>query len=620
MTETEKGASELRTLAELPFHVAGRFPKRVLIERCHEDESGHLELSSREFFDRVRDLSLGLSEIGLESGDRVAIISESRPEWLIADFSVLTCGAVSVPIYPTLPEKSVQYILSDSAARIVVVSDEIQADKVRSVASHLSELQVLIVMEPGSKSVSTAELDLNEVSFSQVSVRGHERLMTEEGLARKFKEIAFTVSPSQLATIIYTSGTTGDPKGVMLSHGNIASNIRDAETMIVVTDGDHALSFLPLSHVFEMMVVCLYLYKGVSISFAESLDTVARDLSAVKPTLMTGVPRLYEKLYSRIHEAVSAGSLFRRVLFHWAISIGHKRARSTMEGRPVSLMVKLQHGLADLLVLSKIRDRLGGRIRFLVSGSAPLGVDTAEFLFAIGTPVLEGYGLTETSPVLTVNSLSEPRVGTVGRVIPNVELKVAEDGEILARGPNVMGGYYGKPSATREAIIDGWFHTGDIGSFDADGYLTITDRKKEIIVTAGGKNVAPAPIESRLKKASIVAEAILVGDRRPFIGALLVPDFEILRTVLDEVSVEESLSEIVQNQKVIDLFDNVVRELNADLPGYEQIKRFTLLPAEFGISTGELTPTMKIKRKVVAETWVETIDSLYEKEALGSTT
>jgi len=613
MTETEQGASELRTLSVLPFHVAGRFPKQVLIERCHEDESGHLELSSREFFDRVRDLSLGLSEIGVESGDRVAIMSESRPEWLISDFSALTCGAVAVPIYPTLPERLVRYILSDSAARVVVVSDEIQAAKVRSVASHLSELQALIVMEQGSESVSTADLDVKEYSFSQVSLRGHERLMTEDGLARKFKEIAFGIKPAQLATIIYTSGTTGDPKGVMLSHGNIASNIKDAETMIVVTDSDHALSFLPLSHVFEMMVVCLYLYKGVTISFAESIDTVARDLSGVKPTIMTGVPRLYEKLYSRIHEAVSSGPQIRRYLFDWAIEVGHKRAHATMEGRPASLMARLEYRVADQLVLSKIRDRLGGRIRFLVSGSAPLGVDTAEFLFAIGTPVLEGYGLTETSPVLTVNSLSEPKLGTVGRVIPNVELKVAEDGEILAKGPNVMGGYYGKPSATREAIIDGWFHTGDIGSFDAEGYLTITDRKKEIIVTAAGKNVAPAPIESRLKKASIVAEAILVGDRRRFVGALLVPDFEILRTMLDSVSPEVPLSEIVKSQAVIDLFNNIVRELNADLPGYEQIKRFALLPAEFGISTGELTPTMKVKRKVVSEKWAETINSLYER-------
>ena len=597
----------LTTLAALPFHFSGRHPKAALMGRCSGD--GIDALSSSELFDRIRDVSLGLGGLGVEAGARVAILSDSRPEWVIADLATLTAGAVTVPIYPTLPAAQVRYILADSGASVAVAADEEQAAKVRAVWPELPDLRALVVMDPGDAPDDGGAAGGEELSLDALVARGHQRLITEDGLGRRYKETATGISPDQLATIIYTSGTTGEPKGVMLTHGNVATNIMDAGGVVRLTDADEALSFLPLSHAFERAVVSLYLYNGVTVTFAESLETIARDLQRVRPTVMTGVPRVYEKLHARIHEAVAAGPALRRRLFHWAVGVGLARARATIEGRPVPLPVRLQFPLADRLVLSKIRGRLGGRIRFLVSGSAPLLVSVEEFLFAIGAPVVEGYGLTETAPTLTVNPLERPKPGTVGPAIPNVELRIADDGEVLARGPNVMQGYYGKPEATAEVLRDGWFHTGDIGSLDEDGYLTITDRKKELLVTAGGKNVAPSPVEAALKRSPLVAEAVLLGDRRPYIAALLVPDFAALAARLPAEGT--SREEVCERADVVQLFEEGIADVNATLPRYEQIKRFKLLPAEFSVATGELTPTLKVKRRVVAERWGEAIEGLY---------
>jgi long-chain acyl-CoA synthetase len=600
---------ELRTLAALPFHFVGRHPKPALLRRCRGDAVE--ELSTQEFFDRIRDFSLGLGALGVEPGDRVAILSDSRPEWLIADLAALTAGAVTAPIYPTLPEGQVRYILADSGARVVVVADETQAAKVRAVWDELPDLSALVLMDPAGepKAAAGAASGREELSLAEATGRGHRRLMTEDGLGREYKERAAAVAPDQLATIIYTSGTTGEPKGVMLTHGNVASNVMDGGAVVRVHAEDDALSFLPLSHAFERAVVFLYLYHGVTVTFAESLDTIARDLGTVKPTVMTGVPRVYEKFHARVHEAVAGAPAVRRRLFHWAVGVGLRQARARLAGRSVGLSARLQLGLAERLVLSKIRGRLGGRLRFVVSGSAPLSTPIAEFFFAIGIPVVEGYGLTETSPTLTVNPLERPKLGTVGPAIRNVELRIADDGEVLARGPNVMQGYYGKPEATAEVMRDGWFCTGDIGSLDDDGYLTILDRKKELIVTAGGKNIAPNPIEAELKRSALVAEAVLIGDRRPYVSALLVPDFTALAT---RAAVEgASREEIVERPDVVALFDEVVNRANDGLARHEQIKRSALLPAEFGIATGELTPTLKVKRRVVAQRWSDAIERLY---------
>ncbi|MEE8129633.1 MAG: long-chain fatty acid--CoA ligase [Vicinamibacterales bacterium] len=596
----------ISTLADLPFHASGRYSKPVLVRRCAGDRFE--EYSSREFFDHIRDLSLGLAGLGVQPGDRVALICESRPEWLMADLAILTQGAVTVPVYPTLPAAQVRHLLADAAASVAIAGDETQAAKVREAWPELGDLRTLIVVDASD---GAGQSD-RELTFADAQARGHRRLMVENGLAREFKETAAAIQPDQLATIIYTSGTTGDPKGVMLTHDAVVSNVLGVDTMVTPVEDDEALSFLPLSHALERTVMYLYLLKGVTITFAESTETIARDMQRVKPTVMTGVPRVYEKLHARVLETAAQASKVRQAIFAWALRVG--RACSALEhagGQPSSLM-RVQRRVADRLVFSQIRERMGGRLRFVVSGGAALSTVVAEFLFAIGVPVFEGYGLTETAPVLTINPETAPRLGTVGKAIPRVELRIADDGEILARGPNVMFGYYGKPEATAEAIKGGWFCTGDIGRLDDDGYLMITDRKKELLVTAGGKNVAPQPIEQRLKQHPLVAEAMLVGDGRPFISVLILPDWAALAAAVPD-SANADRAALVQRADVRARFDEVVSEVNADLPHFEQIRRFAALPTELSVEAGELTPTLKIKRRVVAEKWRATIDGLYER-------
>ena len=596
----------ISTLADLPFHTSGRYPKPVLVRRCAGD--GFEEYSSREFFDRIRDLSLGLAGLGVQPGDRVALISESRPEWLMADLAILTRGAVTVPVYPTLPAAQVRYLLADAGASVAIAGDEAQAAKVREAWPELGDLRTLIVIDPREG----AEQSDQELTFADAQAHGHRRLMAENGLAREFKEAVAAIQPDQMATIIYTSGTTGDPKGVMLTHDAIVSNVLGVDTMVAPVENDEALSFLPLSHALERAVVYLYLLKGVTITFAESTETIARDMQRVKPTVMTGVPRVYEKLHARILETVAQAPKVRQAIFAWALRVGRACSAVKLAGGHPSPLMRVQRQLADRLVFSQIRERMGGRLRFVVSGGAALPTVVAEFLFAIGVPVLEGYGLTETAPVLAINPETAPRLGTVGKAIPRVELRIADDGEILARGPNVMLGYYGKPEATAEAIKNGWFYTGDIGRLDDDGYLMITDRKKELLVTAGGKNVAPQPIEQRLKRHPLVDEAMLVGDGRPFISVLILPDWAALAAALAD-SADADRAELVQRADVRARFDDVVSEVNADLPRFEQIRRFAVLPTEFSVEAGELTPSLKIKRRVVGEKWRETIDRFYER-------
>jgi long-chain acyl-CoA synthetase len=612
--------SQIATLAQLPSHVAGRFPA-TSVRRCTPD--GYDEMSGREFFEQIRDVSLGLAALGVCPGDRVALICETRPEWLLSDLGTLCAGAVAVPIYPTLPPSLVGFILKDAGVETVIASDEEQADKVRQVKGEVPQLRNIVVVEPGGAPRPTtvrAEPDNSgdpnpsaclEVSLAQVAQRGHQRLMHENGLAREFEEAVAAVASDQLATIIYTSGTTGPPKGVMLTHGAIVANLVDADQMAPPNERDDALSFLPLCHALERMVVYLYLYKGVRVTFAESLDTVPRDMMRVKPTIMTGVPRVFDKLRARVLEAVAESSRFRQRLFQWALRVGEAKASAELDGRQSTLAVRLQHRVADRLVLSKVRERVGGRLRFVVSGGAPLSSTVAGFLFAVGIPVLEGYGLTETAPVLTVNPLAAPRIGTVGKALPRVELRVADDGEILARGPNLMLGYYKRADATAEVVRDGWFHTGDIGRLDDDGYLSITDRKKAILVTAGGKNVAPQPIEEKLKQHALVSEAMLLGDARPFVAAVIVPDFASLGARMGVTDADRA--SLVGRDDVRTLFETVVNAVNTDLPAYAQLKKFALVATELTQAGGELTPTMKVKRQVVAERWKDTIDALYTR-------
>jgi long-chain acyl-CoA synthetase len=478
--------------------------------------------------------------------------------------------------------------------------------KLQKVRHALASLEVIILFD--ANQAPTGSL----IALEEVAARGHARMVGEWGVAKDFKDRARQIRPEDLATVIYTSGTTGEPKGVMLTHHNIMSNVRSCMHVLPMSPADVGLSFLPLSHAFERTVAYICLSNGVSIVYAEAIDTLARDLLLSRPTLMTAVPRVFEKFYTRVLEGVAQQPTYRRAMFNWAKGLGERRVRGLKEGRVPAGGV--MHSLAERLVYAKVRARMGGRLNYLVSGSAPLPAFIGEFFFAIGIPIVEGYGLTETAPVLTVNPIEAPRFGTVGRAIPDVELRIADDGEILARGPNVMIGYYNKPEATREVLEpDGWFHTGDVGHIDADGFLAITDRKKDLIVTSGGKKVAPQPIETRLKAHPLVAEAMLIGERRKYPAILIVPDFEALDRRLRELGRPEEIDRraLVARPDVLALYQELVDGINRDLAQFERIKKIGLLPREFAIATGELTPTLKVRRKTVAETWKDLIEELY---------
>jgi long-chain acyl-CoA synthetase len=604
--------ADVRTIADLPFHFMGRFPKPVLLGRC---KSGGMDtLSSKELFERVRDVSLGLTALGIRSGDCVAIVSESRPEWLIADLAILTNGAVTVPVYPTLSSPQARYILHDCAAKAAIVSTRDQLDKIREVRHQLPVLSAVVLVDGWNESDSPSVM-----SFDALAGRGHERMTAEWGAGKEFRDRARRVRPDDLATIIYTSGTTGEPKGVLLSHSNLVSNVKAGGDVLQLSQDDVALSFLPLSHSFERTVSYIYLFSGVTIGFAESLDTIARDIVTVRPTLLTGVPRMFEKLHSRIMEKGLSEPGLKSTIFRWAIAAGAARGQAELRGREPGLLDRLQAALADRLVFSKIRQNLGGRIRYLVSGSAPLPAAIAEFFQGVGVPIVEGYGLTETAPILTVNPPDAPRVGTVGRAIPGVMLRIAEDGEILAQGPNIMAGYHNKPEATAEVLRDGWFHTGDIGTIDENGYLTITDRKKDLLVTSGGKKIAPQPIEAMLKRSPLVAEAVLLGDRRKHAAVLIVPEFAALERRLKELGRPPGTrKELATRTDVLALYQEIVDALNRDLAQFERIKRIGILPTEFSIASGELTPTLKVKRKIIEERWRAEIEALYAEDSARS--
>jgi len=454
------------------------------------------------------------------------------------------------------------------------------------------------------------------LALSALAERGHASMIAGWGVARAFRDRERQVRPEHLATIIYTSGTTGEPKGVMLSHRNLISNVFAGHTMVPVNDQDVALSFLPLSHSFERTVSYVYLTFGVTIVYAESMDTIGRDLPIVKPTVMTGVPRVYEKFQARILEGGRVLPQPRRTLFEWGARVAAARAKAETSGGGAHGVLGLEVAVAERLVFSKIRDKVGGRLRCLASGSAPLPGSVAAFFHGIGLPITEGYGLTETAPILTANPLGAAKFGTVGKAIPGVEIRIADDGEILARGPNIMIGYYNRPEETAAALQDGWFHTGDVGVLDADGYLTITDRKKDLIVTSGGKKIAPQPIEAVLKQSPLVAEAMVLGDGRRFASALIVPDFAALERRLRDLGrppaqAEDSRAALVTRADVIALYQEIIDGLNRDLSQYERIKKVRLLQREFTLASGELTPTMKVKRKVVEQNWAGEIDEIY---------
>ncbi len=559
-------------------------------------------ITHRDAAARVKAISIGVRELGIRGGDRVAIVSETRPEWALADYACLCAQAVDVPIYPTLTAKQTEYILGDSGAVAAFCSTVEIVNKLSEIRGHLPQLKHLIAFDDAGRRDGV-------ITLAELESRGR----SADGRYPRFREEALAVSPEALATLIYTSGTTGDPKGVMLTHNNIWSNVQACLHVLPFTAEDDCLAMLPLSHVYERMVDYTLWTTGVIINYAESFEKVAANLLEVHPTIVVTVPRLYEKVYARVLETAMSGSAVKRKIFFWAKKVGDQWATYRLAGLPVPRLLALKHMIADRLVFAKLRARTGGRIKAFISGSAPLSAEIAKFFFSASLPILEGYGLTETSPVLTFNPTDRPKLGTVGTAVPGVQLKIAADGEILAKGPNIMKGYYHKPEATAEAIdANGWFHTGDIGELDADGYLKITDRKKDLIKTAGGKFIAPQPIENMIKLNKFVANAVVLGDKRKFPIVLVVPNYE----TVEKWARERNLSYGSHGQllALADVKAKIEREVIGmlrDLAKFEMPKKVVLIENDFTIESGELTPTLKVKRRAVEKRYTALIDRAY---------
>ncbi len=559
-------------------------------------------VSSGEFGRRVGQLHLALGRLGVRRGDRCALLSENRWEWAVADFAMMTAGIVSVPLYPTLTAEQIHYMLEDSGARAILVSTAAQREKIESLGGRLPSLENVITFEEEAAGRALALGQLIGANPLTDADRRH------------FEAAAAGVGPDDLASILYTSGTTGTPKGVLLTHANIASNVVDSAPDF--RPDDLGLSFLPLCHIYERTLDYAYYLHGITVAHVGVIEEVPEALAAVRPTLVAAVPRFFEKSHRRVMERMAAAPPLRQKLFHWALRVGFESLPYRLEQRPLPLGLAIRQALADRLVFSKLRARLGGRIRQFYSGAAPLARELLEFFWAAGIPILEGYGLTETSPVVSASRPEAVRLGAVGRPIKNVEVRIADDGEILVRGPNVMRGYYKMERETAEAMDGGWFHTGDIGRLDADGFLSITDRKKDLLKTAGGKYVAPQPIENKLRQNPYIADAVVIADRRKFAGALIVPNFPQLERFARERGLTcASAAELARHPQVVDLLEREVERACSGLAQYEKIKRIAVLDREFSIAAGEITPTLKVRRREVERLYAEQIDRMYQEEA-----
>src|SRR5437762_2153603 len=568
-------------------------------EKCRKPDafkvkrSEWVNVSTEEFLLRVEELSLALMGLGVRPGYRIAIMSENRLEWAIADYAVLSVGAITVPIYPTLSPPQVEVLILDSKPELIFVSTAELLGKLLSIRHRLST-RYLVAFEPNAGNAEIMTLD-TLYEMGQQSM---------EHCPGEFQRKACAVGCDDVATIIYTSGTTGVPKGAMLTHRNLISNVLATSQRLPLLPSDVNLSFLPLSHIFQRHVDYASFYAGSTIAYAESIASVIDDMAAVRPTFAAGVPRFFEKVYARVLSQVSRGPAVRRVLFNQALRIARADVRRNRKS--------ITHRVADRIVFRAIRERLGGRLRFFISGGAALEREVAEFFWAVGLPVYEGYGLTETSPVVTLNGPDSARIGSVGRVVGDQEIRVAEDGEILVRGPNVMKGYYKMPQETAEALEGGWFHTGDVGEIDPDGFLRITDRKKDLIVTSAGKNIAPQPIENRLKLIPYFENVVLVGDRRKFISALIAPNYAALAAYALAHGISfETHAELISKPEIYDLAMNEIEQHTQDLSDFEKIKKLAFLDKEFSIDGGELTPTLKIRRFTIERKYRAAIDQLY---------
>jgi len=591
-----------KTIPEMLRTQALKFDqRRVLMEK---QAGAYRPISWKELLTQVQNTALGLLDLGVAQGDRVAILAENRPEWVYADLAILSVGGVTVPIYTSLTSDEIEYILKNAGARVIFISDPHLMTKVLSFMDAL-DLKVILLDAPyrvsGPRVWWLGEL----LGVGKTS--GPE---SQEILSQRLKQI----QSSDLASIIYTSGTTGPPKGVMLTHENFLSNCRAVREALPLGSNDVTLSFLPLSHVFERMAGYYFvLSMGGTVAYAQNMDTVPKNLLEVHPTILIGVPRFYEKFYDRIHQTVRSAPTLQRRIFHWALAIGKRWSKLKLAASSVPAWLAFQYWIANLLVFSKLRVRLGGKLRFCVSGGAPLSKELAEFFYTVGVLILEGYGLTETSPVITVNREDRFRFGSVGLLLPGVEVKIAEDGEILTRGPHVMRGYFNNKQATDEMIDSGgWLYTGDVGTLSKEGFLTITDRKKDLIKTSGGKMVAPQNLENQLKRDPFIDDCVVIGDRRKYLTALVIPNLAQLEAFAKEQNLSYvNVDALVKLEPVLRLIEERVERLNNQLASFEQLKKITLLAQAFSLGSGELTPTLKVKRKVVTERYAALIDAMY---------
>ena len=564
------------------------------------------DISYAALAEQIKHFCLGLTELGLQKGDRVALLSENCPEWAITDLAILAGGGVTVPMFSTLTAAQVEYIVRDSGAKILCLSSEKQLQKIKGLVNVPTNLQHIIIFD-----------DLQDDSvhtFNQVCELGQQ----VENRDQVYQQASEVVAPDELASIIYTSGTTGDPKGAMLTHHNFMSNVQAAKKVVIITPDDVFLSFLPLSHVFERMGGhYLPLSSGATIAYAESLFTVAQNMQEVRPTIMMSVPRLYEAMHEKIIRSVKEGPSTKQKIFYWSVGVGAKVSQALQQKKKPSPILSLKASIADKLVFQKLKAVTGGRLRFFVSGGAPLPKAIAEFFHAAGILILEGYGLTETSAVISANRPDRWKFGTVGLVIPGVEVKIAEDGEILSRGQHTMQGYFNKPSDTAEVIdADGWFHTGDIGELDAAGFLTITDRKKNLIILSNGKNVAPQPIENQLKQSPYISEIMLIGDQRKSVAALIVPSFDEIKAYAKEQQLDtENVAALVQTREIHRLIRGELSQYSTNFADFERVRLFTLLAEEFTQEAGEMTPTLKLKRPVIMEKHKAAIEKMYGDES-----
>ncbi|MBI5286147.1 MAG: long-chain fatty acid--CoA ligase [Deltaproteobacteria bacterium] len=554
------------------------------------DKGGVKTIPWSRFGEMVRELALGLISLGVDKGERVAILSENRPEWAIADLAITSIGAVTVPIYTTLTSREIDFIIKDCGVTSIILSGELQLKKVLPIKETIPDLRIITIDDDSLLTlprVMAIGRESGDVGFLEERKRG--------------------IKEDDLFTIIYTSGTTGRPKGVMLTHSNILSNVEASLKVVDIREEDVYLSFLPLAHSFERLIHLAMLYTGATIAYSRGFAYVSGDMETFKPTVMIGVPFFFERIKEKVIETAEGGSAMNRRLFWWAHGVGRKVFDSGR--KPFAPLLNVSFLIANK-ILKKVRDRIGPGIRFFISGGAPLPKDVAEFFWVIGIPILEGYGLTETSPVVSVNTMDAIKLGTVGRPIPGVEVRIVEDGEIWIKGPNVMKGYFNMPEATSEVIVDGWFRTGDIGSLDEGGFLAITDREKDIIVTALGKNVAPQKIEAILRADEYIKEALVFGDRRPHLVVLIVPDEERLKDYVQKIAIPlNDMERLIRHEEVHRFYEERVKTRLRGLPRFEQIKGFALI---LGLAQEEITPTMKVKRRVVEERYRDVIEGLYK--------